>query len=126
MASDLVLDLVQIPFGNAGGHLAHLGGAFLGYTYTKQLHKGTDIGKWFEKLVGWFVNLFSSRKQKPFKTVYRNKSKTKAQRGPHETQNFTKVEKQKRIDAMLDKISKNGYDSLTKAEKDFLFNAGKD
>lgn len=119
----VVLDVVQIPLGNPGGHLAHLGGALLGFTYTKQLHKGTDIGKWFEKLVGWFVNFFASRKQKPFKTVYRNKSKTKARRGPHE---FTKDEKQKQVDAILDKISKNGYESLDKDEKDFLFNAGKD
>lgn len=122
----VVLDVVQIPFGNAGGHLAHLGGALLGFIYTVRLHQGTDIGKWFENLIEWFAKLFATRKQKPFKTVYRNKSKTKARRGPHETQSFTKDEKQKRIDAILDKISKNGYESLTKTEKDFLFNAGKD
>ena len=42
----VIVDLIQIPSGgNAGGQLAHLGGAFLGYVYARQLLKGRDIGE---------------------------------------------------------------------------------
>ena len=39
---------------------------------------------------------------------------------------YDKQAKQKRIDTILDKISKSGYESLSKEEKDFLFKAGKE
>lgn len=117
----VVLDVIQIPFGNPGGHLAHLGGAFLGYVYTSQLSRGKDIGKWFENFVDWLTGLFSKEKKSPLKTVHRNKKRpVKAQT----TRN--KGEHQEKIDAILDKIGSSGYDSLTKEEKDFLFHAGKD
>jgi len=115
----IVLDLVRMPMGNAGGHLAHLGGALLGYVYVKQLDKGNDIGAWWESLSDWFVGLFSSSKKKPFRTVHRNTTARKAT--PNKPD---KGEKQKKIDAILDKISKSGYDSLSKEEKDFLFKSG--
>ncbi|MFT5983948.1 MAG: membrane associated rhomboid family serine protease, partial [Ulvibacter sp.] len=68
----ILLDLVQIPTsGNAGGLLAHVGGAIFGYLYAVQLAKGNDIGKWFENVLDWFTNLFKSRTQKPFKKVHR-------------------------------------------------------
>lgn len=121
----LVTDIVQIPLGNAGGHLSHLGGAFIGFLYTKQLDKGNDIGKWVENTIAAIVSFFDA-KPKPkraskarMKTVYKNKNKTT------KTQ-VSKSEKQKKIDEILDKISKSGYESLSKQEKDFLFNAGKD
>ncbi len=119
----VVLDVIQIPFGNPGGHLAHLGGALLGYVYTKQLAKGKDIGSGFEKFADWVAGLFSSQpksKKSPLKTVHKNKSKA------YSTTPKEKDAKQKEIDIILDKISKSGYDSLSKAEKDHLFNAGKD
>lgn len=119
-------DLIMIPMENPGGHIAHLGGAALGYIYTKQLAQGTDIGAWFEEIMDWVSGVFSSRRQAPFKKVYRNKEKQSGTRGPYQTQQEDKAEKQKKIDAILDKISKNGYDSLTKKEKEYLFNAGKD
>jgi hypothetical protein len=118
------MDIVQLPFGNAGGHLAHLGGALIGYLYTKQLDKGNDIGKWIENLIQGFQQLFESKPKQPkqkskMKTVYKNKTYSKSSVAD-------KSEKQKRIDMILDKISKSGYESLSKEEKDFLFNAGKD
>lgn len=119
----VVLDLIRIPMGNAGGHLAHLGGALLGYVYVKQLDKGKDIGKWWEQLMDWFTGLFTGRKKQPFKTVHRNRTTAKKQ--PKSTA-YSKDDKQQKIDAILDKISKSGYDSLSKQEKDFLFKAGKD
>lgn len=127
----VLLDIIQIPMSNAGGHLAHLGGAALGYVYTKQLQKGNDIGSWFEKIMDGLVSLFkpSERKAK-MKTVYRKNTNRKTaatkQHKATSTEKFDKDEKQKQIDAILDKISKSGYDSLSKSEKDFLFKAGKE
>ena len=121
----LVIDIIQIPMGNAGGHLAHLGGAALGYFYTTQLKKGNDIGKWFENIMDSVAALFKPRERKArMKTVHRTGKTTRA--GNKSKTNFDKNEKQKRVDAILDKISKSGYESLSKEEKDFLFKAGKE
>ncbi|MCW8980802.1 MULTISPECIES: rhomboid family intramembrane serine protease [Altibacter] len=119
----VIKDLVQLPTsGNAGGLLAHLGGAILGYVYALQLAKGNDIGKWFETLMDRVAQWFTPRAKKPFKKVHRTT--------PHKTGRSKKTEDksgyQKKVDAILDKIGKSGYDSLTKAEKDFLFKAGKE
>lgn len=107
-------------YGNSGGNIAHLGGALLGYFYAKQLTKGTDIGKGFEKFMDGFISLFKRTKDKPLKTVHKNKSK-----GGFSKTDFNEFNKQKQIDVILDKISKSGYDSLTAEEKEFLFRAGK-
>lgn len=118
-----VLDLVRLGSGaNAGGMLSHIGGAIFGYVYAIQMAKGNDIGKWFENFLNWGANLFKPRKKKPFKKVHRNQQKTAAT----QDSGNAKSTHQKQVDAILDKIGKSGYDSLTKAEKDFLFKAGKD
>lgn len=125
----VVIDIIQIPVSNPGGHLAHLGGAAFGYLYASQLKKGNDIGSGFEKVIDWFTSLFSSGsstpKKSPLKTVHRKK-KTTSSYAPYAKTRRNKKEEQEKIDAILDKISKSGYDSLTKQEKDFLFHAGKD
>ncbi|MDT0642862.1 rhomboid family intramembrane serine protease [Zunongwangia sp. F363] len=128
----VAVDVIQIPMGNAGGHLAHLGGAALGYLYTTQLQRGNDIGSWFEKIMDGIAGVFKPRERKAkMKTVHRDRNrtatrKTSSNSGRSVNRSMNKDEKQKRIDAILDKISKSGYDSLNKAEKDFLFQAGKD
>jgi membrane associated rhomboid family serine protease len=72
-----LFDLVRIPSsGNAGGLMAHVGGAIFGYMYAVQLAKGNDIGKWFENFMDWIANLFTPRNKKPFKTVHRTKRAT--------------------------------------------------
>ncbi len=122
------LDVAQIPLGNAGGHLAHIGGALIGYTYTQQLTKGNDIGQFVTTSFDHLSDLMSSKSKPRMKTVYKNKAK-KAKTNAKKTSSTSTVdrtEKQKRVDEILDKISKSGYDSLTKEEKDFLFDAGKD
>ncbi|WP_026449763.1 rhomboid family intramembrane serine protease [Aequorivita capsosiphonis] len=118
-----LLDLIRIPSsGNAGGLMAHVGGAVFGYTYAVQLAKGNDIGKWFENFMDWIADLFKPRTKKPFKTVHRTaQPKTKPSK-PKDS----KSDHQKKIDGILDKIGKSGYESLTKEEKDFLFKAGKE
>jgi len=107
----IILDLIQIPDGNAGGHLAHLGGAVIGYLLTRYFNKGKEVILNFE-------NLFQKKKEKPLKTVYKNKqSNNKKPINPKDHQ--------VKIDRILDKISKSGYETLTKDEKDFLFKVGK-
>ena len=119
----VLMDLIQIPYGiNAGGQLAHLGGALLGYVYARQLFQGRDIGEGFSKLMDGVINLFKKNEKKaPLKTVYRNKQSAKKS-----TPDYKKETHQRKVDAILDKISKSGYESLSKEEKDFLFKAGKD
>lgn len=110
----VVMDVLQIPTGNAGGHLAHIGGAALGYFYAQQLQKGNDIGVGFERLWNWFSSLGNtSPKMKTVHKTYRKRPSTST------------TTDQEKIDRILDKISASGYDSLSKAEKEFLFKAGK-
>ncbi|SEA11799.1 rhomboid family intramembrane serine protease [Psychroflexus halocasei] len=124
IAAGLVaLDFIQIPFGNPGGHLAHLGGAAIGYLYTKQLEKGNDIGSWIESSINYISDFsFSSKSNPKMKTVYKNKQKKTEKK----KSNLKDKNNQEKIDKILDKISSSGYGSLTKEEKDFLFRAGKD
>lgn len=118
-----LLDLVRVPgSGNAGGLMAHVGGAVFGYVYAVQLAKGNDIGKWFENIMDWVANLFKPRAKKPFKKVHRT-THTSPQRSKPKEQ---KSDHQKKVDGILDKIGKSGYESLSKEEKDFLFKAGKE
>jgi hypothetical protein len=107
--------------GNAGGNLAHLGGALLGYFYAKQLLKGDDIGKGFERFMDYVASMFKTSKKGPLKTVHKDKSKV----GGYTKADFNEFNNQKKIDVILDKISKSGYDSLTAEEKEFLFRSGK-
>lgn len=120
----VVWDLVKFPTsGNAGGLLVHFGGALFGYFYARQLLKGKDIGSWFESFMDGVANIFKTRKAKPFKKVHRNK--TTQSQSQRSKEKVGKSDHQKRIDTILDKIGKSGYESLSKAEKDFLFKAGK-
>lgn len=115
----LLLDLIQLPLDNTGGHIAHLGGAFFGFIYIKLLQSGYDVTKPFSVLIDFLVNLFKPKKKTPFKKVHRNTTKKAVN-------SFSEKDiTQKQIDDILDKISKSGYDSLTKEEKEFLFKAGK-
>ncbi|MGI9545802.1 MAG: rhomboid family intramembrane serine protease [Flavobacteriaceae bacterium] len=119
----VLIDLIQIPVsGNAGGHLAHLGGALLGYVYARQLLQGRDIGEGFTKMLDGLAGSFKKREKKaPMKTVYRKNAASERSK-----KDFDKEAKQRKIDGILDKISKSGYESLSKAEKDFLFKTGKE
>lgn len=108
----IFLDLALIPEGNAGGHIAHLGGALWGYVYQRQFLQGNDIG-------GWFMNTYEALKKSLKGTP---KSKRPKRRAKTTASNAVD---QKQIDAILDKIASSGYESLTKAEKEYLFRAGK-
>lgn len=105
------LDVLGLTGENAGGHFAHLGGSIFGFLY---------INKVRNRKFNIFKKLFSifTPKKKPLKTVYKSTNNTKKNSN---TKDFT----QKQIDIILDKISKSGYDTLTKEEKEILFKQGK-
>lgn len=115
----LIMDLLQLPIENSGGHIAHLAGAFFGFIYIKTLQRGLDLSKPISNFQDGLVNLSKPKKRTPFKKVHKNESPNQTSKG------FVKDINQKKIDDILDKISQSGYDSLTKEEKEFLFNSGK-
>ena len=96
----LLMDIIQIPVENSGGHIAHLGGALIGFLMFRSF-KGIDF-------VDIYTNLSTKKNNKKIK---RNNTFSGS--------NFD----QKKIDSILDKISESGYESLTKEEKNYLFKA---
>ena len=105
------LDIISLVGNNAGGHFAHLGGALFGFLYvTKASNKKIEF---VSKVLAFFKT-----KKSPLKTVHKSKNK--------QTKSVKKTDiTQQQVDTILDKISKSGYDTLTKSEKDFLFKQGK-
>ena len=96
---------------NAGTGVAHLGGAFIGFVLTLYLNEAN-----------MFAVIFKRRPQKtPFTKVYKNKKTVKTK-----PSSSKKMQNQRKVDAILGKISKSGYDALTQSEKDFLFNQKED
>ena len=112
----ITLDIISIPKGNAGGHIAHIGGALFGYFYIYQLKKGQDYSILMSKLIDIITNTFKTRSK--FKTVH------KRAKSDYEF-NAEKADQQKEINKILEKISKSGYESLNQKEKDTLFSASK-
>ena len=106
----VLLSFLDVTGNNAGGEIAHLGGAFIGFLYIKQLQNGINMG---EGIIN-FINYFSSEKRK---------TKRKADNVSSES-NRESIS-QDEIDKILDKISDSGYSSLSKKEKEKLFNASK-
>ena len=103
------LDILALSGANAGGHFAHLGGALFGFLYVNQVSK--------KKIKIWkkISSLFKSKKH--LRTVYKSGKKSNSNKSASLTQ--------QQIDGILDKISKSGYDTLSKGEKDFLFKQGR-
>jgi membrane associated rhomboid family serine protease len=98
----VLIDVISIAGSNAGGSIAHLGGALLGFIFIKQLQAGNDWSKILQK----------RRKLKVVSSTQGKASRSAA-----------KVPEQELIDEILDKISKSGYESLTSEEKEQLFKA---
>ena len=112
----ILLYAISIPQGNAGGQFAHLGGAFFGFIYIRQLRKGRDLASWFDKITALFTSGSSSRR----------KMKVTVKRSVSDEEFRSRMKsREEMIDQILDKISQSGYDSLSKEEKEVLFNASK-
>ena len=114
---------------NAGGNVAHLGGALMGYVFVRQLQKGTDLGAWVITFINFVKSLFvrqpnikvSHRKAKKKSAPEVRSRKTSGKKAGAANPNASQEE----IDAILDKISQSGYESLSKDEKQKLFDASK-
>jgi len=109
----IFLDLLSIPNGNAGGHIAHIGGALFGLWFISEYKKGHLITKKFDRILNSFFTLF--KKQPKMKVSYKKTGNV-----DYDYQN-KKQKRNQNIDVILEKISKSGYSSLTKEEKEFLF-----
>jgi membrane associated rhomboid family serine protease len=103
---------------NLGGNIAHLGGALIGFVYIKQLQAGVNWGGWITLTLDWLRDLFKTKPK--VKVSYRNQQDQQPLKGKAGSK-----ASQEEIDAILDKISDRGYESLTKDEKEKLFNASK-
>jgi membrane associated rhomboid family serine protease len=115
----VAIDLLSINKDNPGGHLAHLGGALYGYIFILQLRKGRDLSNLlniFYKLSSQLSSLF--KKKNKIKVEYKSKTGRPL---TDDEYNEIRVNKQEKMDEILDKIAKSGYESLTKEEKEFLF-----
>lgn len=112
----ILIDILTMASGNAGGHIAHLGGMFFGWLFALQLQKGKDITYGINRILDFLVTTFKPRKK--LKVSHRK---------PADDFEYIKQKatEQKEIDAILDKISRSGYDSLNKAEKEMLFKMGR-
>ncbi len=114
----LATDLIGLgEKGDNIAHFAHLGGAFFGFLSVQNLNTSKNIIVQIERFEKKIKNLF---KKQP-KMYYTRSDQHKTD----EQYNLDKRKKQQKTDRILDKISKSGYDSLTKEEKDFLFNQSK-
>ncbi|RZL19975.1 MAG: rhomboid family intramembrane serine protease [Pedobacter sp.] len=109
----VVLDLIGSTSANAGGSFAHLGGAFFGFAYIKALQSGTDWSAIFKKRPKLRV---VNNKQQSSRNDDAKRSASRKNEGYVD---------QREIDEILDKISKTGYDKLSKEEKETLFKASK-
>lgn len=110
---------------NTGGKISHLGGAAFGFLYVRSLQRGKDLGEVFYKVSDFFKFLFAKKPKKMKVTYSRAKAggNKRATNSPSSKSSTTPSVDQAVIDRILDKISKSGYDSLTKEEKSILFKA---
>jgi membrane associated rhomboid family serine protease len=114
----IVVSFIGSVGSNEGGNIAHLGGALIGFIYIRQLQAGINWGAWVTSTLDWVKALFQPRRN--VKVSYRREEKP----APKKTAPGSKVA-QDEIDRILDKISAGGYESLTREEKEKLFNASK-
>jgi membrane associated rhomboid family serine protease len=119
----LLLDLAGIGTGDGVAHEAHIGGALYGFIAARQLAKGNDWSLRFAELLESLGRVFIRRKGSRMRVTKRPVVRSAVANDTN--YNSAKRDNQARVDAILDKISRSGYDSLSKDEKDFLFKASK-
>lgn len=121
----IILSFLGTTGVNAGGNIAHLGGALIGWFFIAQLKQGNDIGTWVINTLDFFKSFFV--KSPKIKVTHRGESRkrSKSRNDSRSDSSNVKITDQDEIDAILDKISQSGYESLSKEEKQKLFNASK-
>ncbi|MGI4870834.1 MAG: rhomboid family intramembrane serine protease [Janthinobacterium lividum] len=115
----LVSSVKPIYEGNPGGGLAHLGGALLGYIFIKQMKAGRDMGKPVIATGQWLGHLFDRRPA--LKVTHRGTASAGSTKPAANPKSATAAEEE--VNGILDKISRSGYESLSKEEKQKLFQA---
>lgn len=137
LAAGLVfLDILQLTSSNAGGHLAHLGGALVAYFFIRSMRAGNEWNVYLFQVIDMVRGMLQpgpSKKNRGFsfgeQRYKRAKSARQKQAAPTQQTssgaNMTGSDTE-RMDAILDKIKAKGYDSLSKEEKAFLFKISKD
>lgn len=118
----IVLDMLSLDSYNAGGNLAHLGGALAGLAFGFSLRKGIDLTFWVNPIIDWLANLIPARHHK-MKVIYRRPKHEKANRVVDLDQEYRDCKKKEmdQLDAILDKIKHSGYECLSETEKQQLF-----
>ena len=117
-------DLLFITSSNAGGHIAHLGGALAGLWFASSLSKGRDLTAWINRLTDAIFSLFQ-------KKTWQRKPKMKIHYGAQSVRekdydyNARRKAQSDEVDRILEKLKKSGYESLTTEEKKKLFEASK-
>ena len=111
-----VIDLLAITSENAGGHIAHIGGALFGIWFAMRIKEGKDLTASMNRLLDWVVNL---GKRKPKMKVTYKRAETDYE------YNARKHRESADLDAILDKLKRSGYESLSADEKRQLFDASK-
>lgn len=111
----VIISFLGITSANSGGELAHLGGALAGYLFIVFLRRGIDCTRWFTAIADWFVNCFAPRKRVKKTKFHYAKPMSDAE------YNQAKAQQNREVDAILDKIKRSGYESLTEDEKKKLF-----
>jgi len=117
----VILSIAGINSGNTGGEIAHLGGALLGFVFIKQLQAGRDLGRPVQAVGQWLGKVFNRTPTTMRASV--NTQRTSAEGMAARTRNPGATPLQEEVDIILDKISRSGYESLTKEEKQKLFQA---
>lgn len=117
----ILTDLLFITSNNAGGHIAHLGGALAGWWFAAGLRKGTDVTRWINQIIDWLTGGWKVKRTP-------KKPKMKVHYGGRASDyeyNARKKAQDEEVDRILDKLKKSGYQSLTTEEKKRLFDASK-
>ncbi len=114
-----LVDLLSIQGDNAGGHIAHLGGAFFGWLFALGIRNRQDIVTWITRPADWFMRMPRHRKMH----VKYRRSASATDEGEY---NAYRKGQNDRINDILEKISRSGYESLTREEKEILFKSGRD
>jgi len=132
----VLIDTLLIASDNAGGHIAHLGGALAGWGFVAGLNKGVDVTEWINRVIDFIGGLFRpasyrtrirpKKQKKAFSSGKKRKKSNEIPTNDHSTDytyNQTKKQQADEIDRILEKIKKSGYAGLTAEEKQKLFDA---
>ena len=119
----IIIDLLSVTSTNGGGHIAHLGGAIIGYWFIARWEKGKDITAPINRLIDRIVTFCKPRPKIKISRSHTRRTTTR----PETDAEYQKKKKKENeeIDIILDKIKKSGYSSLSTEEKKRLFEMGK-